>query len=184
MPFGKHGWFSTGAGDAPLPYGTPGPMTAAERFMFETAGFLIIPGALCEAEVAACTAAAERVHGCEQFVSRQLAQQGPPGERNGEHHQGDGGLLDCWRQLDNVWECEHGGCFEALSACSGRSSAAGWRWPTTSHPRSLGVGRVLVTERGARRAFSCVCCLAYRSRPPERDREGARAVRGLVHSAQ
>ena len=47
-------------------------------------------------------------------MTKQLNQQGPVGERNGEsRHTGDG-LLDCWRQLDNVWECEHGGCFEPL----------------------------------------------------------------------
>eukprot|EP01046_Picozoa_sp_COSAG06_P041688 COSAG06_NODE_5204_length_3641_cov_61.025936_3_plen_300_part_00 len=77
--------------------------------------FLIIPDALSPEEVAECTAASEKIHSCEEFVTKQLAQQGPPGERNGENrHTGDG-LLDCWRQLDNVFECEpHGACFEPL----------------------------------------------------------------------
>ena len=47
-------------------------------------------------------------------MTKQLNQQGPVGERNGENRRTGDGLLDCWRQLDNVWECEHGGCFEAL----------------------------------------------------------------------
>ena len=89
-------------------------MSTAERFMFETCGFLIVPDALSPAEVAACTAASPKIHACEEFVTKQIGQQGPAGERNGEHHNGPGGLLDCWRQLDNVWECEHGECFEPL----------------------------------------------------------------------
>ena len=37
MPFGKHGFYAP-PGEAPLPYGKPGPMTDAERFLFETCG--------------------------------------------------------------------------------------------------------------------------------------------------
>ena len=72
--------------------------------MFETCGFLIVPNALSEAETAACTAAAERVHANEAFVTSQLAQQGA-----GEHDYmgtSDDPLLNCWRQLDNVFEVE------------------------------------------------------------------------------
>lgn len=37
MPFGTHGFYAP-PGEAPLPYGKPGPMSAAERFLFETCG--------------------------------------------------------------------------------------------------------------------------------------------------
>lgn len=37
MPFGQHGFYAP-PGEAPLPYGKPGPMSPAERFMFETCG--------------------------------------------------------------------------------------------------------------------------------------------------
>ena len=40
MPFGQHGFYAP-PGEAPLPYGKPGPMSPAERFMFETCGFLV-----------------------------------------------------------------------------------------------------------------------------------------------
>ena len=83
-------------------------MTATERFMFETCGFLLVPGALSAAEVAACLAASERVHSNDAFVTRQLAQQGDG--RNGEHDDGVGDnpnpLLNSWRQLDNCFEEE------------------------------------------------------------------------------
>ena len=112
MPAGPHGWHAA-PGTAPLPYGAPGPMTPAEHFMFETCGFLIVPGALSPAVAAEMLAAAERAHSNEEFVTKQLDNQGPPGERNGEHSaQEEKGLLGCWRQLDNVWEAEP--CFEPL----------------------------------------------------------------------
>jgi hypothetical protein len=45
-----------------LPLGQPGPMTDLERFLFDVAGFLVIPQALSPAEVAACLEAAQRLH--------------------------------------------------------------------------------------------------------------------------
>ena len=51
MPFGANGWHTT-PGDYPWPYAAPGPMTDAERFMFETCGFLVVPGALSPAGAA------------------------------------------------------------------------------------------------------------------------------------
>lgn len=47
------------------PIAKPGPLTDAERFMFETAGYLVIPEALTTGEVEACLAAARRLHGSE-----------------------------------------------------------------------------------------------------------------------
>lgn len=45
-----------------IPLAAPGPLTDRERFLFEVAGYLIIPGALTEGEVRDCLAAAQRVH--------------------------------------------------------------------------------------------------------------------------
>lgn len=45
-----------------IPIANPGPMTELERFMFDVAGFLVVPDALTPEEVAACLEAAERVH--------------------------------------------------------------------------------------------------------------------------
>ena len=44
------------------PFGKPGPMTEHERFMFETTGYLVIPGALSPEEVAAALEASRRAH--------------------------------------------------------------------------------------------------------------------------
>ena len=44
------------------PIGKPGPLTERERFMFESSGYLIIPGALSPREVQACLDAAHRAH--------------------------------------------------------------------------------------------------------------------------
>ncbi len=44
------------------PIGKPGPLTERERFMFESSGYLLIPGALSPAEVQACLEAAHRAH--------------------------------------------------------------------------------------------------------------------------
>jgi ectoine hydroxylase len=63
-----------------MPLGRPGPMTDLERFQFETAGYLVIPGALSPEEAAACREAAERLHGPH-----------PPGQ---------------WRQLGATYEQE------------------------------------------------------------------------------
>lgn len=45
-----------------MPRGEPGPMTEMERFQFDTAGYLVIPGALSPEETAACLEAARRLH--------------------------------------------------------------------------------------------------------------------------
>src|SRR5580658_5083298 len=45
-----------------IPVGKPGPMTEWERFMFDVAGYLVIPDALSAEEVAACLEASERLH--------------------------------------------------------------------------------------------------------------------------
>lgn len=55
-------------------------MTEAERFLFDTAGYLVIPGALTHEETEACREAAERLHAAE-----------PPGQ---------------WRQLGATYERE------------------------------------------------------------------------------
>jgi ectoine hydroxylase-related dioxygenase (phytanoyl-CoA dioxygenase family) len=44
------------------PFGAPGPLTDMERFLFDTAGYLVIPGALSPEETDACLKAAHRVH--------------------------------------------------------------------------------------------------------------------------
>src|SRR5262245_879907 len=62
------------------PIAKPGPLTDEERFMFDTFGYLIIPGALTPEETQACLEAAQRVHA--PF---------PSGE---------------WRQLGHVYETE------------------------------------------------------------------------------
>jgi len=63
-----------------FPMGQPGPMAEMERFLFDTAGFLVIPDALTADEVAACQEASVRVH-------KDLPQ-------------------DEWRQLGNTFEQE------------------------------------------------------------------------------
>lgn len=44
------------------PIGKPGPMTDAERFLFDVTGYLVIPDALSPEEVSACLEAAKRAH--------------------------------------------------------------------------------------------------------------------------
>ena len=44
------------------PIGAPGPLTDMERFLFDVAGYLVIPNALSPEETRACLEAAERVH--------------------------------------------------------------------------------------------------------------------------
>lgn len=44
------------------PIGQPGKLTDRERFMFESTGYLVIPGALSAEEVEACLAASHRAH--------------------------------------------------------------------------------------------------------------------------
>jgi ectoine hydroxylase len=61
-----------------IPMGTPGPMTDLERFQFDTAGYLVIPGALSPDETKACLGAARRLHAAQ-----------PPGQ---------------WRQLGATYE--------------------------------------------------------------------------------
>jgi len=45
-----------------IPSAKPGPLTDREQFMFETFGYLVIPGALSQSEVEACLAASKKVH--------------------------------------------------------------------------------------------------------------------------
>jgi ectoine hydroxylase-related dioxygenase (phytanoyl-CoA dioxygenase family) len=45
-----------------MPIGSPGPMTEAERFMFDVAGYLVIENALTPQEVEECLLAARRAH--------------------------------------------------------------------------------------------------------------------------
>src|SRR5947199_143551 len=45
-----------------IPIGKPGPLTETERFMFDTAGYLVVPNALTAEETAACLEAARRAH--------------------------------------------------------------------------------------------------------------------------
>jgi ectoine hydroxylase len=44
------------------PIAQPGPLTERERFMFESTGYLVIPGALTPDETAACLEASRRAH--------------------------------------------------------------------------------------------------------------------------
>jgi hypothetical protein len=61
------------------PLGTPGPMTERERFMFDVAGYLVVPDALTPAEVDACLEAAKRAHA--PFPAGQWRQLGAVYER-------------------------------------------------------------------------------------------------------
>lgn len=63
-----------------IPLAAPGPLNDAERFLFDVAGYLIIPNALTPGEVEACLAAARRAHAAH-----------PPDE---------------WRQLGALYERE------------------------------------------------------------------------------
>jgi ectoine hydroxylase len=45
-----------------LPIAPPGPLTEMERVLFDIAGFLVVPDALTETEVAECLDAARRLH--------------------------------------------------------------------------------------------------------------------------
>jgi ectoine hydroxylase len=63
-----------------MPLAKPGPLTELERFLFDTAGYLVIPGALTAEETEACLEAARRLHAGH-----------PPGE---------------WRQLGATYEQE------------------------------------------------------------------------------
>ncbi|MDE2125977.1 MAG: phytanoyl-CoA dioxygenase family protein [Armatimonadetes bacterium] len=46
-----------------MPLAKPGPMTETERFLFDVAGYLVIPGALSTGETERCLEAAQRAHG-------------------------------------------------------------------------------------------------------------------------
>ena len=89
-----------------LPRGEPGPLTEQELFVFQSAGFLIVPGALTPAECAACLAAAERVHATLDLVRAHTvpAPLAPPAA--GDDLGGE------WRQLGCMYE--HDPAFEAL----------------------------------------------------------------------
>lgn len=46
-----------------IPYGEPGPMSDRERYIFDCAGYLVIPDALTQEEAQAALEACERLHG-------------------------------------------------------------------------------------------------------------------------
>eukprot|EP01044_Picomonas_judraskeda_P004884 COSAG03_NODE_440_length_7908_cov_34.071200_6_plen_297_part_00 len=79
-------------------------LSETERFLFDTAGFLVVPDALPPAAVKACLQASERIHDDPEVVTSQLRAQ--QGERpDGEHGPG-------WRQLGNAYA--HDRTFEQL----------------------------------------------------------------------
>src|SRR5579871_4209534 len=45
-----------------IPFAAPGPMTEQERFLFDVAGYLVIPDALSSEEIQSCLEAARRLH--------------------------------------------------------------------------------------------------------------------------
>jgi len=104
------------------PIAKPGPLTEAERFMFDVAGYLIIPGALSEQEVGACLDAAQRLHAPY-----------PPNE---------------WRQLGAAYESEpaleplidHPSIFPKVRALLGNYFILQSSWCTLSPPGFPGGG--------------------------------------------
>jgi ectoine hydroxylase len=66
--------------DMHSPTGAPGPLTEMERFLFDTCGYLVIPGALSAQETQDCLEASLRMHAPY-----------PKGE---------------WRQIGNAFETE------------------------------------------------------------------------------
>jgi len=58
---GRKGEPARGSGGS-LPLAAPGPLSDEERYLFEVAGFLVVPGALAPHEVEACLEAARRAH--------------------------------------------------------------------------------------------------------------------------
>lgn len=104
------------------PLAKPGAMTDAERFMFDTAGYLVVPEALTEQEVDECLAAARRAHAPY-----------PSGE---------------WRQLGALYEHEpaieplidHASVFPKIRALLGDYFILQSSWCTVSPPGFLGGG--------------------------------------------
>jgi ectoine hydroxylase len=104
------------------PIAKPGPMTDLERFMFDAAGYLVIPDALTPTEVEACLEAAKRVH--EPYPA------------------------DEWRQLGAVYEREpaieelidHPSVFPKVRALLGDYFIVQSSWCTVSPPGFPGGG--------------------------------------------
>ena len=79
-------------------------LSDTERYLFDTAGYLVIPDALPSELIAQCLRASERIHDDPVVVEAQLrAQQGE--QPDGEHGPG-------WRQLGNAYA--HDRRFEPL----------------------------------------------------------------------
>jgi ectoine hydroxylase len=105
-----------------IPLGKPGPMNEIERFMFDTAGYLVIPEALSAAEVSDCLEAAKRAHA--PFGSHE------------------------WRQLGAVYEQEpaleklidHPSVFPKVRALFGDYFILQSSWCTLSPPGFKGGG--------------------------------------------
>ncbi len=105
-----------------LPIAEPGPLTDRERFLFDVAGFLVIPDALTTAEVEALLLAAKRAHAPH-----------PP---------------DQWRQLGAVYEYEpaveplidHPSVFAKVRALMGDYFILQSSWCTMSPPGFPGGG--------------------------------------------
>ena len=96
-----------------MPLGRPGPLTEAERFMWDSAGFLIVEDALSEEETAQCLAAAQRVHSNRELLSKlQVEQFGAPSEVEQFNESLGGDLQESWRQIGNAYEYER--AFECL----------------------------------------------------------------------
>ena len=104
------------------PIARPGPLTDADRFLFDVAGYLVIPGALSATEVEACLEAARRLHG-------------PHG-------------YDEWRQLGAAYESEpaieplidHPSVFPKVRALLGDYFILQSSWCTLSPPGFKGGG--------------------------------------------
>jgi hypothetical protein len=104
------------------PIAKPGPLTDAERFLFDVTGYLVIPGALSAMEVDACLEAARRLHA-------------PHG-------------YDKWRQLGAAYESEaaieplidHPSVFPKVRALLGDYFILQSSWSTLSPPGFKGGG--------------------------------------------
>lgn len=90
---------------ASLPLARPGPLTAAERFCWDCAGFLVVEDALTEQEVESCLAASKRIHGNLELMRQLTAEQ--QGAHEAEQLPVTAEELDFdWRQVGNAYEHE------------------------------------------------------------------------------
>lgn len=60
------------SGPSPSPLAAPGPLSDLERFMFESWGYLVIPGVLSAPEAKECYEASRRLHGSRERAFGQL----------------------------------------------------------------------------------------------------------------